>query len=1030
MLDGTRAGHFRLEGGKLAVVVRNDGSNLEDVIENLLKAPPRARVEWSVEIADATVTLADAASRRTWQINSFKLSAARPLDPAQPLEVETSGEISDPQRKGQFHVAVKIAEPPNAEAATQDELKLTAASIPLEPLELLLRRYVAGAKLSGWVSAKAESRWNHQQPSGAVTIVGALQGESLAWSCAALGTDRPSVAQLRASGQAVWQSGRLRVDRVKAESDLGQFTLSGLVDLSQPSWAGRWGTLVQQDCDLTAQMDLAKLAAALPATLHVRAQTQITSGKVDLALAARRNAEGVAWQGNLTTSNLTAQRDGRHSHLATADPGHPDAKETAQGPVVEKLLCKSDFLSAHASGTPEEFNASVNFNLNRLAEQSGGFLDLGKLQLAGDGSARLYWRRTGRQTFEANGMFEAEKFRLGIPGRLAWSEDLMTANASATGQTDFATALVLETAQLKLEGGTTQVDDLEVSPLEPVALGAAAPWMFEVYSGGQFSRWQSRLSPWFDLSQWRVGGSYKLLSVVSLSGASTELRDTELTVTDLGLSGPGLKLREPQARLALSGRWDTAARRLDLAVAELVGTTVSARADRFVLALPTQGPVELTGSAQGEIGLERIQEWTTPGPADPNAWRLQGRLSCKTDFQQSGGVIAGQFDSVISNLVATHPSGQRFQDPEIRFSGRASYNDLNRWLQIERATLTSGPIKSTASGRIARNAGQTDVQVNGRVDYNLEEVSRLLAARFGQGIWIRGNGSAPVSFRGPLGSGKAVATGSLNWEQANLYGFQIGPGEVRAAFSQGVVDVQPLDLEVNEGRLRLRPQLRIAPEPMLLTFDAGRAVEQVRITPAMCSSLLQYIAPLVAGVAQAEGRFSIEIDGANIPLANPAYSEIAGRLVIHSIQISPGLLLHELSQVLGLIGRDLTARLSRESVIPFRMTQGRVWHEKMELVFADLAVRTRGSVGLDQSLSLVLEVPIPSNWAGSGAASPALRGQTIQVPVAGTLRQPRIDRNALAQYGRQFLQNATRNVLEDQLQRQFQQLLNPPQPKR
>jgi hypothetical protein len=86
-----------------------------------------------------------------------------------------------------------------------------------------------------------------------------------------------------------------------------------------------------------------------------------------------------------------------------------------------------------------------------------------------------------------------------------------------------------------------------------------------------------------------------------------------------------------------------------------------------------------------------------------------------------------------------------------------------------------------------------------------------------------------------LGSDRAIAATSLNWERASLYGFQFGAGELRAQFSRGIVDIQPMSLEVNEGRLKLAPHVRISPEPKLLALEPGKVVEQVRITPATCA---------------------------------------------------------------------------------------------------------------------------------------------------------------------------------------------------
>jgi len=192
----------------------------------------------------------------------------------------------------------------------------------------------------------------------------------------------------------------------------------------------------------------------------------------------------------------------------------------------------------------------------------------------------------------------------------------------------------------------------------------------------------------------------------------------------------------------------------------------------------------------------------------------------------------------------------------------------------------------------------------------------------------------------------------------------------------------------------------------------------------MCAYALQYIAPVLAGVAEADGRFSIELDGCRIPLADPAAGELAGRMIIHEAQVAPGPLIRELAVVLD---RAAPAQLTRESVISFRVVDGRVYHRGLEMVFPDLTIRTYGSVGLDQSLALMAEMPVPLKWRLNRTLDAALRDQIIRLPIHGTLKRPQIDRQTLEQVSRQFLENAARNVLQDELNRQLNRLLPPPQ---
>ena len=295
----------------------------------------------------------------------------------------------------------------------------------------------------------------------------------------------------------------------------------------------------------------------------------------------------------------------------------------------------------------------------------------------------------------------------------------------------------------------------------------------------------------------------------------------------------------------------------------------------------------------------------------------------------------------------------------------------------------------------------------------------MLQPYIGQDIRIAGRGSSPASFAGPLSLDRARAGTGVRWDRADLYGVRVGPGELKANLAGGVLNVQPLDLDVSRGRVHLEPRLRLAPEPSELTMPPGRLAQRVQIDPAMCASLLKYVAPVLAGVTTAEGSFSIELERCRIPLDDPAKGELAGKLTIHSVQVGPGPLVRELAVLLG---RAAPARLRRESVVPFQMVNGRVHHSGLELVFPDLTIRTRGSVGLDQTVHLLAEMPVPPKWLGNNPIGAALRNQTIRIPIGGTLSKPQIDRRVLDQLSRQFIENAARNVIQDEVNKRLKDL--------
>ncbi len=329
---------------------------------------------------------------------------------------------------------------------------------------------------------------------------------------------------------------------------------------------------------------------------------------------------------------------------------------------------------------------------------------------------------------------------------------------------------------------------------------------------------------------------------------------------------------------------------------------------------------------------------------------------------------------------------------------------------------------AAAAVRYAQSDNQSQADIAGQVSYDWDRVCGLLRPYIGQNIRVAGRGTSAASWRGPLSLAFGQANAALKWEAADVYGFQVGPGEMKPALTEGILQIAPMELGVSRGTVFLAPKMRLSPQPMELTLPPGHLVRQVQINPRMCAFLLKYIAPVLADVASAQGAFSIDLDGCRIPLSDPAKGDFAGRFIIHSIEIGPGPLIRELAI---LMDRETPAKLRREGVVPFRMVDGRIYHQDLELIFPDFTIRTSGSVGLDQTLKIMAEMPVPPKWLENNPAAAALRNQTIRLPIAGTLQKPQIDRTMMEQVSRQFIRNAARNLLEEGLNKGLDQLFQP-----
>jgi len=121
-------------------------------------------------------------------------------------------------------------------------------------------------------------------------------------------------------------------------------------------------------------------------------------------------------------------------------------------------------------------------------------------------------------------------------------------------------------------------------------------------------------------------------------------------------------------------------------------------------------------------------------------------------------------------------------------------------------------------------------------------------------------------------------------------------------------------------------------------------------------------------------------------------------------------------------GEDVTLLSIRDQQVNFRMVDGRVHHENMEFQVGDVVMRSQGSVGLDETLSLVLRVPIQDAWVADQPLLAGLKGQSLQVPITGTLTRPKMDPRAVATLSQQLLQNAAGQAIGNEINKALDKL--------
>lgn len=1055
----TQLGRLRFERPEIHLVVADDGTtNIERVLAKYL-APSTAQTESSsgvdvaVQIVDGTLFVHDHATQRAWTVERLNAVIVVPREARAPYVADLQGSLQHPDgaRRIALQGSLRNAANSATEFLPQGDGAATLEGLPLELVQVLAKRFLPGLALGGMLHGDFRTKFDFAaaQPMG--DLSGRLTAANLSVGGRALQGDEIRLAQFDVPVRASMVGNRLQIDELTATCELASLGLSGSLDdarrLFRVAGLGDLANLaVECDGQATARVDLARISQALPHVVRIRDDVQVTGGTVTLVAQSGGAVGARKQQLEFSTSGLTALRGGQP--IAWQQPMQAAATlaTTPAGPTIERLQCSSDFFSLDGVNGPQAFTVDARYDLARLEAQLAQFLDLGGLQLRGNGTARVEWQRTADGRFQVDARAAVAEFALTAAGLPPWTEQQLILALDATGRNTGFALTALDALTAGLQSGE---DEVTLRLLEPVADARRADiaWPIAVVGKGDLDTWVARVRPFAGLpSDLKAAGRFDLNLTARASSAGTvDVVQSQLAARPFRWQGYGLTIDEPQFDVQAAGR--VSPTEASLTGAGVQCESIQAQVRQFAWRKNAAGAGECSGDVALRADVARLTNmFRTPSVSDApvagattQPFQIGGILEGNAQLRAAAGVTNVGLSGAVNNFFAVQPGGPSWQEPLVKLTGTATYDGARDALNLERLEASAGAMQLLLGGKVDALSTARIVDCRGELTCDLAQMTPLAQAYLGRSVAFAGRETHRFELSGPLADPsrggafsweKLNGAASVTWQQANLYGFLLGRTTLDARLSQGLLRLNPTEVAVNTGKVRLAPSLKLGPGPMELQVEPGTVVDHVSITPEMANERLQYVVPILAGVTQVSGQFSVAIDELRMPLDDPAKGTMTGRVAVHAIDLGPSILLQELAPI---IKQPLSASLKRESIVDFKLIQGRIYHQGLEFAFPEVTVRTSGSVGLDQTLALTAEVALPAKLLSNvPVASAALSNQTIRLPIGGTLQRPGIDGRALAEATRQTIQNAAEGALEQGINRGLERLFGPagaaPQP--
>jgi len=1074
-LNRRELGRFHIRRPVLQLVIKDTLTNLRDVllpVSGTREGTPdrRNHIQGEFQIQDGRVIVVDNSTRREWNITLSELRVKTVPRDLLGFQLDGSAVITNDQ---QISGTVKAW-------SENGNVELQLDALPLDLVEPFLRQKITDGQIRGLLGGRFCCHPAQEPEKLGFTATADFQVEQFQLaSVEHFKNDVLRFAILKARGQIRLRERCLIFDRLQLTSDMAGMTAQGTLHLDNSTGKHWTGSLATEDCDIHATIDLARLGQLLPETLAIREDTELTAGKADLFFTSNKTKSGRRWTGRVNTTNLQGTTQGRliswRKPLQLDFQAHADLR----GTVIDQLTCRSDFIRIDGHGTTDAASFEAQADLSLLVQQLGQFVEVDNWQLGGTASAQWKWQ-LDKGHIRALGQVVVENFRCKESGsNRPWTESRLVMELSALGTAGERGWKEVESGSLRITSGTDSLVAQLLSPINPGQGQPLLPIDIDVNLRGDLASWYPRLRPWVRWNDWTVVGQIEVAARISALREFINVESSHVEIKGFEAISESMLIAEPLAQLEAAGSWDKAAGIFRFTRASMACTSLSGLATGLELRIKKGSSPAIQGEIAVRGDLNRLSRWLRQANQSSSP-RIQGKLTggvtlqhlqgntqCNWDFVVLHPVIekrhSAKSQPALGNLTVSRSKAweQLWKEEQIRLTGNGILTRALDSFQLNDLRISSKLVTLQAAGAITGLNGPLDIRVTGHTDFEMQNVVQSLQGYLGDKFTLRGHCRHPLLIRGPLqpasshaakkgGTDGLIVQTGIGWKSGELHGLTLGPADIIAKYSSRWVTgrkeealvFDSIKVSVNDGLLRAQPQVLLNPLPTLTNENPGplllmgqtQLLERVSITRDMCAEWLKYVAPLLGDATRIRGRLSVGLTHARIPIGDMNSADILGSLTVHSGEIRPGPLTEPFVRLVrrihSIAGKNILEETNAilrttEREIPFRLLNGRVYHENMLVRTGEVVMNSSGSVGLDESLDLLVQIQIPDHWVETDRLLAGWKGKVIDIPIRGTLEQPDVDERALLDLARNLIRDPIQKIIDGGLLRGLDRLLDP-----
>ena len=1015
-----RLGTVEVNQPRAYLVLRPDGStNLDDLVKPAAARKPPSKpqplgldVQGQLQIRDGSVTV------RGGEKGDFVLS-----------NLNTQADITGLSQPVPFTVSATIGETGVLEVTGEASLlhegvldpQALKASLGASVLGVRVGPVAGMAKQFG-LPVNADGHLNaHLSVSAAglasIRALGEARVREIVLSGGPLGADKLQMQTADLKFDVVLHGDAVQVREFNLETPLATASAQGNVMLPKP------GALPRGDLTAQATVDLAALAAQLPRTLKLREGLVIRSGSLalDAKMASGDAVDGLRLEANMRLENLAAEREGKTIAMEKPILLAIRASQDAKGARLDHLELTSSFAQAQGSGDFDKFDLTLTSDLQAATAEAAKFVDLGGRSLKGAASLEAHIVAADQGSRKLTVAGEMKGLELTAPGGESAKLDHATLSAEAFAELDANNlpkqftnvSLTLAAAPGDARFSAESIAPVPGKPL-PALTGGSVSFHADLAQVAALARALKLLPADEDLSG-TLSGQAKL----SCDGEALRADGMEADVRNLVAALGRKSLREPSVRV--TGAMEIRPAQRTAALRDWTATLSSGevRLPRAEIADWAAAPAGLTADLTGQFDIQKLLVSAGDFVTLPKDTAVSGQadfdVKVKTDAQFTTATVT----AALKQFRLTAPGVPPVEEEKIAVEAVARFDAKAGAVKLSQAKVDSRLLQLTADAELTDLSGAMQLHAKGTLAPDFDRLAPLVSALTGQQIVMSGHQSRAFDLRTPL-AGKTpadilretLASAGVYIEKAQLMGMTTGAIELPLNVAGGIAALK-IETTLNGGRLLLPLRVDATGLVAFVTLPQKTAIlDRVQITSDMADQIISRASPLFKGAVVSTGRISLTGEQLRALLDSTALNQatFAGELAFEGVELRSAGLIKTILDLASLGEKTVQLPDQRLAVT---LRDGRFHQAPMIIRAAGYSFGLSGSVGLDTTLDLQVDLPITRDMVGGNKdLYELLKGETIKVPIRGTASAPEIGRDVFRRNLRDLTEAAAKNLIQ------------------